>query len=127
MVTKIESVDASFYNSNPSDLGGYNTFFEHFRSQKPDTLYFLSEAVSDYKHSSIASSISILGVRVLTEDNCRKTTLQAWDLLFRGFSDCVSWRNFERFQRCFEVVVPVRKLDTFRSTSLYRVKTSSNL
>lgn len=92
---KTKSIDTFLRECFAPELQDYIKFFKVFGRE--DTLHFLRDAVCDYLLSPGASSTSILGGVVATEDKQRRMTIEGWDILYSYFPDFVGWRNVEQF------------------------------
>lgn len=107
LASKTDSID-KFLQHVPSETMEYIKFFENLG--RADTLHLLRDAVCDYVLPSDSSTVTILGERIATDNETRKMTVEAWDILYQYFSDYVQWTNVEFFCFRFDDVLLIKRL-----------------
>jgi len=107
LASKTESID-KFLRQNPSDTLEYIKFFENLGRE--DTLHLLRDAVCDYVLPPESSGVTILGERISTDNETRRMTVEAWDVLYQYFSDYLQWTTVEFFCFRFEDVLLIKRL-----------------
>ncbi|KAJ5641471.1 hypothetical protein N7490_005471 [Penicillium lividum] len=111
LASKTDSID-KFLRQVPSDTLEYIKFFENLG--RKDTLHLLRDAVCDYVLPSDSSAVTILGERISTDNETRRMTVEAWDILYQHFPDYLNWATVESFCFRFEDVLLIKRLIALR-------------
>ena len=97
------------------ELQTYIKFFTAFTEARPDTMHFLRDGICDYLHQHDSeTSVMILGASIADDAHRPKMTVQAWDLLYRAFTDWLRSIGVEAFCTCFEDLLLAKRLISFR-------------
>ncbi|KAF7177488.1 hypothetical protein CNMCM7691_005741 [Aspergillus felis] len=108
LASKTDSID-KFLRQAPLDTLEYIIkFFENLGRE--DTLHLLRGAVCDYVLPPDSSAVTILGERISTDNETRRMTVEAWDILYQYFPDYVQWTTVEFFCFRFEDVLLIKRL-----------------
>ena len=97
------------------ELQTYIKFFTAFTEARPDTIHFLRDAVCDYLHQHESeTSVTILGAAIADDTHRPKMTTPAWDVLSGAFRDWFTSISVEAFCTCFDDVLTIKRLISFR-------------
>ncbi|KAJ5759976.1 hypothetical protein N7520_007132 [Penicillium odoratum] len=107
LASKTDSID-KFLRQVPSSALEFIKFFENLGRE--DTLHLLRDAVCDNVLPSDSSAVTILGERIPTDNEMRRMTVKAWDILYEYFPDYLQWTTVEFFCFRFEDILLIKRL-----------------
>ncbi|RAK80775.1 uncharacterized protein BO72DRAFT_492762 [Aspergillus fijiensis CBS 313.89] len=107
LASEIDNID-TFLRQVPWEVENYIKFFETLGRE--DTLHLLRDALCDCLLPPDSSGVRILGERIRTDNETRKMTVEAWDVLHRYFPDYADYTTVDFFCFRFEDVLLIRRL-----------------
>lgn len=108
LASNTDSIDKFLRRVRREDTQEYIKFFENLGRE--DTLHFLRDAVCHCVLPPDSSAVTILGEPISTENETRRMTVEAWDILYTYFRDFIEGTTVELFCFRFEDVVLIKRL-----------------
>ncbi|BCS28171.1 uncharacterized protein APUU_61219S [Aspergillus puulaauensis] len=108
LASNTDSIDKFLRRVRLEDTREYIKFFENLRRE--DTLHFLRGAVCHCVLPPDSSAVTILGEPISTDNETRRMTVEAWDILYTYFRDFIEGTTVEFFCFRFEDVVLIKRL-----------------